>query len=57
MEAYRFNRVDVVCDRYFKDSLKEQTRDQRGTGTRCIISDDEMCFQELQKHSITSQWE
>ena len=40
--ASGFDRLDVIWDRYFKQSLKEQTREQRGaTGARCIISDDQ----------------
>ena len=35
-----YQRVDVVCDRYFTHSLKEQTRLQRGIGTRHEFTDD-----------------
>ena len=28
--AFNFQRIDIVCDRYFQDSLKEQTRKMRG---------------------------
>ena len=38
--AHDYQRVDVVCDRYFNDSLKEQIRTQRGVGTRLHFSDD-----------------
>ena len=38
--GYKFHRIDVVCDQYFKDSLKEQTRKNRGIGTRHAIADD-----------------
>ena len=27
--AFNFQRIDIVCDRYFRDSLKEQTRKMR----------------------------
>ena len=30
--AARYDRIDVVCDCYFEDSLKNQTRDGRGSG-------------------------
>ena len=41
MELARLNdRIDIVCDRYFKDSLKDQTRKQRGVGTRFIFTDE-----------------
>ena len=38
--AKSYDRVDVVFDRYFTDSLKEQTRDSRGVGTRVLFDDD-----------------
>ena len=38
--AHDYQRVDVVCDRYFNGSLKEQIRTQRGVGTRLHFSDD-----------------
>ena len=28
-----YDRIDVICDRYFDNSLKTQTRDGRGSGT------------------------
>ena len=31
--AESYQRIDVVCDRYFQDSQKEQTRRLRGVGT------------------------
>ena len=34
-----YGRVDVVCDRYFKDSLKQQTRTSRGVGTKVNFTD------------------
>ena len=27
-----YDRVDIICDRYFEDSLKNQTREGRGSG-------------------------
>ena len=38
--AQSYQRIDVVCDRYFQDNLKEQTRRLRGVGTMCEFSDD-----------------
>ena len=38
--AFNFQRIDIVCDRYFQDSLKEQTRKMRGVGTNFEFSDD-----------------
>lgn len=32
--AILYDRIDVICDRYFEDSLKNQTRDGRGSGDR-----------------------
>ena len=34
-----FSRIDIVCDQYSKDSVKEQTRKGRGTGTRKLFDD------------------
>ena len=33
-------RIDVVCDRYFENSLKEQTRSGRGVGTKIVFNGD-----------------
>ena len=41
--AKSYDRIDVVLDRYFTDSLKEQTRDSRGVGT-CVLFDDDSEF-------------
>ena len=30
--AFGYDRIDIICDRYFEDSLKNQTRDGRGSG-------------------------
>ena len=38
--AQSYQRIDVVCDRYFQDSLKEQPRRLRGVGTMFEFSDD-----------------
>lgn len=38
--GYSDERIDIVCDRYFKDSLKEQIRNDRGVGTRFLFSDE-----------------
>ena len=38
--AFNFQRIDIVYDRYFQDSLKEQTRKMRGVGTNFEFSDD-----------------
>ena len=38
--AFNFQRIDIVCDRYFQDSLKEQTRKMRGVDTNFEFSDD-----------------
>ena len=35
-----FQRIDIVCDRYFQDSVKEQTRSLRGVGTTLEFDDD-----------------
>ena len=38
--AQSYQRIDVLCDRYFQDSLKEQTRRLRGVGTMFEFCDD-----------------
>ena len=38
--AKSYDRIDIVLDRYFTDSLKEQTRGSRGVGTRVLFDDD-----------------
>ena len=35
-----FNRCDVITDRYFEGSLKERTREDRGSGTGLIVTFD-----------------
>ena len=35
-----FQRIDIVCDQYFQDSVKEQTRCLRGVGTKFEFDDD-----------------
>ena len=35
-----FKHIDIVCDQYFHNSLKEGTRNGRGHGTRKIFDDD-----------------
>ena len=35
--AEGYDRVDVICDRYFDDSLKEQIRNERGQGPALIF--------------------
>ena len=39
-----FNRYDVIMDRYFEGSLKEETREDRGSGTGLIVTFDD-CFE------------
>ena len=36
-----FNRCDVITDRYFEGSLKEGTREDRGSGTELIVTFDD----------------
>ena len=36
-----FNRCDVITDRYFEGSLKEGTREDRGSGTGLIATFDD----------------
>ena len=36
----RHRRIDVVCDRYFENSLKEQTRSGRGVGSKIVFNGD-----------------
>ena len=38
--GFDYNRIDIVFDRYFDDSLKEGTRKSRGTGTTLMFDDD-----------------
>ena len=41
--AEGFDRLDVVFDRYFKNSLKAQTRKGRGSsGTRVLLTTDDV---------------
>ena len=35
-----YDRVDVVCDRYFERSVKSQTRNERGQGAVLIFNDE-----------------
>ena len=39
-----FNRCDVIIDQYFEGSLKEGTREDRGSGTGLIVTFDD-CFE------------
>ena len=54
-QAKRFERVDIVCDQYFDNSLKEGTRKGRGHGSRKIFDDDtkfpEKMREDFLKHS------
>ena len=34
-----FDRIDIVFDRYFENSLKEDTRKGRGQGTRLLFNE------------------
>ena len=34
-----YKRVDIVCDRYLEDSIKEDLREDRGSGSRKIFND------------------
>ena len=44
-KALFFNRLDVIFDRYFKNSLKSQTREGRGSsGTRVTAINDDVPF-------------
>ena len=36
-----FNRCDVIADQYFEESLKEGTREDRGSGTGLIVTFDD----------------
>ena len=38
--ASGFKRIDIVADRYFENSLKENMRESRGSGSLFIFSDD-----------------
>ena len=38
--GFDYNKIDIVFDRYFDDSLKEGTRKSRGTGTILMFDDD-----------------
>ena len=38
--GFDYNRIDIVIDRYFDDSLKEGTRKSRGTGKILMFDDD-----------------
>ena len=43
--ATGFDRVDIIFDRYFENSLKRQTRIKRGSGgTRVLNINDDTCF-------------
>ena len=37
--ARDFSRIDIVCDQYFDNSLKEGTREGRGNGIRKVFTD------------------
>ena len=45
-QAVKIQRIDVVCDRYFQDSLKSETRNDRGVGARTE-------FPVMEKYQIT----
>ena len=38
--SHGYDRVDLVFDRYFEDSLKEGTRNERGTGSMFVFESD-----------------
>ena len=38
--SHGYDRVDLVFDRYFEDSLKEGTRNERGTGSMFVFEGD-----------------
>ena len=38
--GFHYNRIDIVFDRYFEDSLKEGTRKSRGAGTILMLDGD-----------------
>ena len=38
--GFDYNRIDIVFDRYFNDSLKEGTRKCQGIGTILMFDDD-----------------
>ena len=40
MDQVRDLGTDIVCNQYFKNSLKEQTHRGRGSGTRKVFNDD-----------------
>ena len=51
VQAIYFKFIDIVCDRYFHNSLKEGTRKCRGHGTRKIF-DDETTFPEKMREDF-----
>ena len=56
--AAGFKRLDVVFDRYFKDSLKAQTRTGRGSGgTRVLEISDDIQFPDNFQHSFLNNSE
>ena len=56
--AAGFNRLDVVFDRYFNDSLKAQTRKGRGSGgTRVLEISDDISFPENFQYSFLNNSE
>ena len=39
--SHGYNRIDLVFDRYFEESLKEGTRNERGTGSMFVLEGDD----------------
>ena len=51
LQARDLKRIDIFCDRYFHNSLKERTRKAHGHGTRKIF-DDETQFPEKMREDF-----
>ena len=54
-ELYKTSRLDVVWDRYFLDSIKEQTREKRGTGLRKRVTSDAIVPTDFKKFLRVSE--
>ena len=53
--CFAFSRIDVVFDRYFDKSIKEDMRISRGTGSRFIFTEDSLIPKKMGDFLMTSQ--
>ena len=47
-----YDRIDVICDRYFANSLKTQARDGRGSGNLIEFNDNSLFPNDFKEHFL-----